>query len=198
MLPSCLNFCLLFFLCFFGVFFLGFGYLKGFVVCFFYRLLQVFPNSDPLIGFIVPAAKNESFWKPLFFAFFSMFLFDFFTSGVGVWTFVTSFTYVFVVFLLRFLLSGQDSSLGLFVSRGVFGILFFDFVTGPLMSTWLFRQDFFVTVLLQVPFTVMHLFSGAFFIILVSPFFDARVSAEFSFIVSSVKARLVSFLRSFI
>ncbi|MEM4261784.1 MAG: hypothetical protein QXU92_02100 [Candidatus Diapherotrites archaeon] len=175
---------------------MSFGYLKGFVLCFFYRLLRVFPNSDPLVGFLVPASKNEPLWKPVLFAFFSMLLFDFFTFGVGVWSFVTSFAYVLVVLFWRWRLSFVESSLGSFLSNGVLGILLFDFITGPLMSSFIFKQDFFLTLVLQVPFTIMHLVSGCFSIILISPFLDKRVALEASSFLCKVKT-LFSF-RSFL
>ncbi|PIN85091.1 MAG: hypothetical protein COV47_03980, partial [Candidatus Diapherotrites archaeon CG11_big_fil_rev_8_21_14_0_20_37_9] len=59
-------------------------YLAGGIIANLYRFLRIFPNSDPIMGFVIPAAKNEKWWKAPLFAFATMFVFDFFTSGIGV------------------------------------------------------------------------------------------------------------------
>ncbi len=157
-----------------------FGYLLGAVAANAYRMLKVFPNSDPIIGFLLPAAKNESFWKAPLFAFATMFSFDLITSGIGTWTFVTSATYAIIALALHFHLRNQKSSLRLFMSNGVLGVLAFDLITGPVMSTALFGQPFQLTFLMQVPFTIMHLVSAAFAITIISPLYDAAIAKEVS------------------
>ncbi|MFH1392053.1 MAG: hypothetical protein ABIH20_07105 [Candidatus Diapherotrites archaeon] len=163
-----------------------FNYLIGFLAANFYRLLRVFPNSDPLMGFILPAAKT-SWWKAPLFAFASILIFDIFTSGIGLWTWVTSVTYAFVALGFHFFLKEKKSSLKLFISSGAIGVLIFDFITGPIMSSFLFKQSFLITLLGQIPFTVMHLISVVFGIVIISPFYDAEIMKEVSQMVSSVK-----------
>lgn len=164
-----------------------FKYLWGAIAANAYRLLKVFPNSDPVMGFVLPAAKNGEWWKAPLFAFATMFSFDLITSGVGTWTIVTSTTYTMIALALHFELKSKTSTLKLFVSRGIAGVLVFDFVTGPIMSSTLFRQDFFVTLLLQVPFTVMHLVSAVFGILVIAPFYDTAISKEVSLYLNSAK-----------
>ncbi len=153
-------------------------YFFGAVAANAYRLLRVFPNSDPIMAFILPAAKNEPWWKAPLFAFATMFSFDLVTSGIGKWTFVTAITYSLIALAFRFTLKGQKSSLRLFLSNGVLGVLAFDLITGPIMGSALFGQPFGPTFLMQIPFTIMHLVSAAFAICIISPFFDAQIARE--------------------
>src|SRR3989344_3891374 len=94
-------------------------YAYGFVAAQVYRLLHVFPNSDPLMGFILPAAKNESAWKAPLFAFSSMFLFDIITRQLGIWTYVTSATYAFIALLFTQLLKNREASLKTYTGTGL-------------------------------------------------------------------------------
>jgi hypothetical protein len=153
------------------------GYFVGFAVAQFLRILRVFPNNDPIMGFVLPASKNEEWWKGPLFAFSAMFLFDLFT-GFGIWTFVTAGTYALVAFGARAYMKGKKSSFGLYAKTGFFGILFFDFVTGPLMGTFIFGQNFFAVTLLQIPFTLMHVFSGILLASIIVPFYDPAVNLE--------------------
>ena len=166
---------------------MNFKYLTGFLVANLYRLLRVFPNSDPLMGFILPAAKNLKWWKAPLFAFASMFVFDIFTSGIGLWTWVTASTYALIALGFHFYLKEKKSTFKLFISSGVFGVLIFDLITGPIMSSFLFKQTFLIAILGQIPFTVMHLISVVFGIVIISPFYDASLMKEVSQMVSSVK-----------
>ena len=167
-------------------------YIIGALLSNIYRALRIFPNSDPVIGFVLPAAKNEKWWKAPAFAFATMFTFDYFTSGIGLWTIVTSATYAAIALGLHLEMKGKKTGLKLFLSRGTAGIIAFDLITGPGMSTILFRQDLLTTTLMQIPFTITHLFSGIFAITIISPFLDANVSREISAAISSAKNSLLS------
>ncbi|VVB98689.1 Uncharacterised protein [uncultured archaeon] len=156
------------------------NYLAGFLAANLFRFLRVFPNSDPIMGFVVPCAKNEKVWKAPLFAFSSMFIFDFFTSGIGIWTIVTATAYAFVAMLLGSWLRGKASSIKGFLSAGALGVLVFDFITGPIMSTFLFKQEFIATLAMQVPFTAMHIISASFFVLLISPLYDPAIAREMS------------------
>ena len=163
-----------------------FRYAMGVLIANLYRLLRVFPNSDPIMGFVLPASKLE-WWKAPAFAFVTMFVFDIFTSGIGPWTYTTSFTYAGIALALHFLLKNKESSLRLFLASGAGGVIVFDFITGPIATSIIFSQDFLVTLLLQVPFTVMHLVSATFYILIITPFLDKRIMEEVTQILSTVK-----------
>jgi len=162
-------------------------YIAGAVVANLYRLLRVFPNSDPIMGFVIPAAKNEKWWKAPLFAFATMFVFDFFTSGIGVWTWITAGTYSVVALGAKYFLNHRKSSIASFLSAGAIGVIVFDAITGPIMSTFIFNQPIIITTLGQVPFTVMHLVSASFGILIVSPFYDTEIMNEMIAIKNSVK-----------
>ena len=143
------------------------------------------------MGFVLPAAKNEAWWKAPLFAFSAMMVFDLVTS-FGVWSIVTAFTYALVALGARLYLKNKKSSLSTYAKTGTLGILVFDFITGPIMSTLIFGQNFFATLMLQVPFTVMHVFSGIIFIALITPFYDTAVAREVKLFFSNVKNSLAA------
>lgn len=172
-------------------------YLFGSVACNAYRLLHIFPNSDPLMGFVLPAAKNEKIWKAPLFAFFTMASFDLITGKLGVWTLVTSTTYALVSLLIILEMKKRKTSIGLFLSRGAFGILLFDTVTGPLMSSIVFRQDIIVTSFLQIPFTIMHLISATFAILIITPLLDVQIMKELRSYLHGAKSAIMDIARAF-
>jgi hypothetical protein len=88
----------------------------------------------------LPAAKNEPLWKAPLFAFTAMFSFDIITGAFGAWTIVTSLTYAFIGILAHFFLKQKKSSIKMFLGTGALGVLLFDFITGPVMSSFLFSQ----------------------------------------------------------
>lgn len=169
-----------------------FKYITGAILTEFYRLLRVFPNSDPIMGFILPAAKNEPYWKAPLFAFATMFIFDFFTSGIGAWTFVTSAMYALIAIAAGLYFRNRKAGIFPYTKAAIGGVLAFDFVTGPLMSAVLFRQDFLLTLLMQIPFTAMHLVSGIFAIVLITPFFDAQCAKEIGSFIRALKSSVYS------
>ncbi|MEK6958073.1 MAG: hypothetical protein AABW99_03795 [archaeon] len=163
-----------------------FKYFFGAIASNVYRLLRVFPNSDPLMGFIVPASKSEAWWKAPLFAFATMFTFDLITR-FGTWTWVTASTYALIALALHSVLKNRKSTLKLFMGAGALGILAFDFITGPLMISFIDGKSFWTTLVLQVPFTAMHLVSGVFYIIIISPFLDKEIMKEVSALIHSAK-----------
>src|SRR3989344_7101275 len=155
-----------------------FKYIFGAIATNFYRLLKVFPNSDPIMAFILPAAKNEPIWKAPLFAFATMFTFDLLTSGIGTWTWVTATTYSLIALGLRFTMKEKKTSIRLYVGAGIMGVLVFDIIPGPLMSTFLFGNNLLATTFLQIPFTILHLTSATFSTLLITPFLDKQIMKE--------------------
>ena len=164
---------------------MGHKYIVGFILTHFYRILRVFPNSDPLMGFILPAAKREKWWKAPLFAFLAMATFDLISGHLGIWTIITSVTYAAIALSYTFLLKGAKPSLSTYIPAGIAGVIAFDTITGPLMSTFLFSQPLWLSVLGQVPFTLMHIVSASFSILLITPFLDKAVMEEASGLISA-------------
>jgi len=166
-------------------------YLAGGIIANLYRFLRIFPNSDPIMGFVIPAAKNEKWWKAPLFAFATMFVFDFFTSGIGVWTWVTAGTYSAIALGAGHFLKERKSSITNFLSAGALGVIVFDAITGPGLSSFIFGQPLALTIIGQIPFTVMHLVSASFGILIISPFYDVAILKEMVAVKNAVAEKLL-------
>lgn len=143
------------------------------VFCTAYRLIRLVPNNDPIMGFALPFARQNPAWQAALFPFAAMVLFDAVTNRLGIWTAVTAITYGliglgFSVYLKR----KTEVRLRTYAGSAVVGILFFDAVTGPLATTFIFRVPFEAALIGQVPFTVAHLFSGVLLTLLIAPIID--------------------------
>lgn len=165
-------------------------FIFGFVFSFFVRILKVFPNNDPIMGCMLPQSRKNIFQGALF-AFLAMFIFDFFTSGIGVWTFVTATTYALLALLFGLYFSKKKMHYSNYAFASIVGIIIFDIITGPFMSTFLFKQSFLFTVFAQVPFTISHLVSGVSYTLVLAPVLDLDVRKELLFKVNSIKNFLV-------
>lgn len=153
-----------------------------------FRLIRFFPNNDPIMGFMLPQART-SIIKPMIFTFSAMFIFDFLTSGIGMWTWVTAITYAIIALLISFFFKKiKKAKISQYFGASVIGILIFDIITGPLMSTFLFGQSIWLVTLGQIPFTIYHLVSGVTYVIILAPVFDLDIREQYI----SYKNKLVS------
>jgi hypothetical protein len=144
------------------------------------RLFRVFPNNDPIMGFMLPNAR-KSMWKAALFAFTTMFIFDMITMKVGVWTVVTASVYALIAIGFSFFFKKiKVAKISQYLSASVIGILLFDLITGPLMSSFLFNQSLLMTTLGQIPFTFYHLISGITWVVIIAPFYDLDIKAQYS------------------
>lgn len=145
------------------------------------RLARLFPNNDPIIASMMPFSRKENMVYPFLYAFLIMFSFDAITGKVGIWTVVTAVTYGAVgilanVFFKRF----HKISLLKYVYFTVAGTLFFDLITGPIMSSAMFNIGFIESFYGQMPFTAMHLLSGVFYTIAFCPALDPEVDQRYN------------------
>ena len=161
-------------------------YLIGFILTMVFRLFRVFPNADPIMGFVVPAAKREPIWKSALFAFSAILLFDVITNAVGIWTVVTSLTYGAVAVMISIIIRNRKATLPKYIGVGALGVIVFDVITGPLMSTFIFDMPLWASTLGQIPFTVMHLISVVFMVTIIAPFVDLDIRKEVFGYMSSV------------
>ncbi len=58
---------------------------------------------------------------------------------------------------------------------GIIGVLIFDFITGPIIRSFMFGMSFIEAGLGQIPFTLMHLLTVSIFIVIITPFYDKHV-----------------------
>lgn len=145
-----------------------------------YRLLRIFPNNDPIMGIMLPFAKQEKWYYGFLFAIITMASFDIITRKVGIWTLVTSLTYgalgILFYFTYRIMAKkGITIYRKVYFISGIVGVLIFDFITGPIMSSFIFNMSFSAAFIGQIPFTLRHLFSVSFFTLVLSPILDEHI-----------------------
>jgi hypothetical protein len=154
-------------------------YISSLFLTIIFRLVRIFPNNDPIMGFMLPAGR-KSMLKSASFAFLAMFIFDFFTSGIGVHTWVTAITYSLIAIVMSYFFKKiKKTRVSHYAKASIIGILIFDIITGPLTSTFIFNQPLLITVLGQIPFTFYHLISGVSFTLVIAPFFDLDIRSQY-------------------
>ncbi len=140
------------------------------------RGLRLFPNNDPILAVTLPYAKRGRA-AAVAFPVAAMILFDLLSGRVGIWTAVTAGTYgliglgVAVVFAAR-RQRGRPVGTGAYIVSGVVGVLVFDVITGPILSSLVFRMSLVEACVGQVPFTLKHLASVTAYACIVSPALD--------------------------
>lgn len=145
-------------------------------LCNIFRFFTFIPNNDPIMGTMLPFARKYNGLSAAIFAFLTMFTFDLVTNNFGIWTLVTATTYGLIGFVFaRLLPYFKKVNIFTYLKSGVVGVLIFDIVTGPIMSTFLFNQSFITTVIMQIPFTLMHLASVVLFILIITPIIDVTI-----------------------
>jgi len=140
------------------------------------RWVRLFPNNDPIMAVMLPCAKRgraAAFAFPMV----AMVLFDILSRKVGIWTAVTAGTYGLLGLGFSFVYSalgkrGRRIGPATFLVSGVVGVLVFDFITGPILSSAMFRMSFAQAFVGQIPFTLKHLASVSAYTIVVSPVLD--------------------------
>ncbi len=151
-------------------------YALSILFCNAYRLLRFIPNNDPIMGCMLPYARQDRWWNAALFAFLTMVSFDFITMKVGIWTWVTASTYAGLGLLFYFIYKRiRKVRLKHYVGSGIAGVLVFDFITGPIMSSYVFNMPFSVALIGQIPFTALHLASVTAFVLILTPLLDRAV-----------------------
>ena len=140
------------------------------------RWVRFFPNNDPIMAVTLPYARRGRVSAVLF-PVAAMALFDLLSGRIGIWTLVTAGTYGLIGFGFSFLYAGLAArgrrvGRGTYLLSGAAGVLVFDFVTGPVLSSALFHLSFAQAAVGQVPFTLRHLLSVSLYAVLVSPVVD--------------------------
>jgi hypothetical protein len=167
----------------------------GFIFTFVARIVRLFPNNDPIMGVMLPSARKNGLHAAVF-AFTTMFVFDYFTSGIGVWTYVTASTYALLALSFSFYFSKRKVHYSTYASSAIVGVIIFDIITGPGLSTFIFHQSLWFTTLAQIPFTISHLFSGLAYTLLLAPVLDLDVRKELVEKAVSLKNHLILLSKS--
>lgn len=154
-------------------------YLGSLIFCNVYRLLRIFPNNDPILGCALPFARRDKWWQAALFPIIAMVSFDLLTMRMGVWTIGTSLTYGLIGLVFYKYFKGKKKvGLKTYAKGSIAGVLLFDAITGPVMSSFLFGVPFMVSVIGQIPFTLMHLVSGVCLTLAFAPVLDPMLRAD--------------------
>ncbi|MFA6274123.1 MAG: ECF transporter S component [Candidatus Paceibacterota bacterium] len=157
-----------------------------FVGCFLFRLLPLrAPNVEPIMASIMPLGRKYGVLTAFFFGFLSMFLFDSVTH-FGPWTWSTAISYGIVGAVSVLYFKKYKTSPFNFAMFAFMGTIFFDLVTGVLFAP-IFHQTILNALILQIPFTLLHLAGNIGFALTLSPILNRWLLTEKVFSFSSSK-----------
>lgn len=170
-----------------------FKYAIGFLVCIVIRLftrLVPLPNIEPVTSTMMPFGKKWGIWAGAFFGAASIAIFDLITGKLGVWTIVTALMFGLMGVAAGLYLKSRKSSVGHYVGFSIAATLIYDFITGPIMSSVIFKMPFMVALIGQIPFTIWHLGGNIAFAALISP-------ALYRWVITNKQLELNSILERF-
>jgi hypothetical protein len=172
-------------------------YIIGFIVCFALRLMPFRPvNVEPIMATTMPFGKRWGWLAGGFFGAASIIIFDIIhpTPGfpsLGIWTLVTALMYGLVGAAAGLYLQKQkETKIRHYVGFAVIATLAYDFITGPIMSSIIWKMPFLVALIGQIPFTLWHLGGNVVFAVLLSP-------SLYHWVVDNKKLELNSLLARF-
>jgi len=109
----------------------------------------------------------------------SIVLYDFFTSGIGVWTLVTAVCYGLVGLGASIFFKNRTGRAN-YVKYAIIATVLYDVATGLTIGPIFFGQSFMGAVIGQIPFTALHLLGNVAFAIVLSPVIEMWASKESS------------------
>lgn len=151
-------------------------YIIGLIVCLVIRLIPFRPNNvEPIMTTTMPFGKKWGWLAGAFFGAASIIIFDLIHptpgfSRLGIWTLITAAMYGLIgaaagVYFKR----QKETKLMHYVGFSIIATLIYDFITGPIMSSLIWKMPFAVAFMGQIPFTLNHLGGNIVFSLLLSP-----------------------------
>lgn len=119
----------------------------------------------------MPFSKKFGIWSVFLFGFSSIFIYDILTMKFGVWTIITAFAYGFVGVGASLYFRNKNGARG-YVVYSIIGTIAYDAFTGLTIGPMFFGQSFMVSLIGQIPFTLIHLLGNISFAILLSPLIE--------------------------
>jgi len=144
------------------------------------------PNLEPIMAFQMPLGKKYGALMSFAFGALSIAVYDAITSGWGVWTLVTALLYGFVGFGTYFYFKNR-SGWKSYASYAIIATIIYDALSGLTIGPLFFHQSFMVSLVGQIPFTLLHLLGNVSFAIVLSPVIEKWIAKE-SIAVSKVTA----------
>ncbi len=155
-----------------------FKYIAIFLVAFLVRLVPFrAPNVEPIMAVIMPISKIYGGFMSFIFGFLSIVVFDLFTSGLGIWTFVTALCYGLLGLGAQYFFKNRTGWRN-YAIYAIVATIFYDAITGLTIGPLFFHQSFMVSLVGQIPFTVLHLLGNVSFAIVLSPVIDVWIRKE--------------------
>ena len=167
-------------------------YMTTLGVCVLIRLLPWrVPNVEPIMGTLLPISKGFGYASGFLFGFISIVIFDSLTK-FGIWTWMTAITYGLVGLGGAWWFKHQEGSAKNFVTYSVVATLIYDFITGPIMSSIIFKMSFTQALIGQIPFTLWHLGGNIILAAILSPVLYKWVISNPEFSIQGAKNLLTS------
>jgi hypothetical protein len=150
------------------------------------------PNVEPIMAVIMPFGKVYGGLMSFAFGALSIVIYDSVTSGFGIWTLVTALAYGLLGLGAQYYFKNR-SGWKSYASYAVIATIIYDAVTGLTIGPLFFHQSFMISLVGQIPFTLLHLLGNVSFAIILSPAIEMWAKKESrSFVVGKlglVKAR---------
>lgn len=126
------------------------------------------PNLEPIMATIMPIGKKYSKLMAFCFGFLSILIYDSLTSGLGVWTLITAIVYGLLGLSASYFFTNR-SGWKSYAGYAVIGTIIYDAITGLTIGPLFFHQSFMISLVGQIPFTLIHLLGNVSFAIVLSP-----------------------------
>jgi len=135
------------------------------------------PNVEPIMAIVMPFGKVYGGIMSFVFGFLSITIYDSMTSGLGIWTLITALSYGFIGLGSRYYFKNR-SGWKSYAYYSIIATIFYDALTGLTIGPLFFGQSFVVSLVGQIPFTLLHLLGNVSFAIVLSPAIERWVSKE--------------------
>ena len=169
-----------------------FKYTIAFLTVFLVRLIPFrAPNVEPIMTVIMPLGKVYGGFMSFIFGFFSIVLFDSVTSGLGIWTLVTALSYGMLGLGAQYYFKNR-SGWKSYAGYAIIATIFYDAITGLTIGPLFFHQSFMISLVGQIPFTLLHLLGNVSFAIVLSPAIERWIVKAEKKVVASKEVVFVS------
>ncbi|ETB64185.1 TPA: hypothetical protein DIC38_00270 [Candidatus Nomurabacteria bacterium] len=135
------------------------------------------PNLEPIMASIMPIGKSYSKIFSFSFGFLSIVLFDVITLKIGVWTLITAIIYGLLGLGASYYFKNRNGWRS-YAKYAFWGTIFYDALTGLTIGPLFFGQSFMVSLVGQIPFTLIHLLGNVSFAIILSPVIERWLVKE--------------------
>ena len=152
----------------------GLKYGLGFLFTFGVLLMPRPPNVEPILTTTMPFGKKWGWFAGFLFGFLSIIFYNLIKpmSGFakfGILTWTTAIMYGLIGIASGVFLKHKENKIKYYLSFSIVATLIYDFVTGPIMSSYVFHMTFMQALIGQIPFTLLHLLGNTIGAIFVSP-----------------------------